>query len=171
MNIVLIGFRGTGKTAVGKSLAQRLGRQFIDADEYLEEKTGKSIAQIFAEGGEAAFREMEREIISGLSRRDGIILAAGGGAVLDERNVKNLKKNGVIFLLEADADTIQRRLASDEKTDSQRPPLTDKSFREEIRSLLKFRRPYYEAAADHTINTSELGREEVAEKILDHLPQ
>jgi shikimate kinase len=171
MNIVLIGFRGTGKTVVGKKLAQRLGRAFIDADEYLEQKAGRSIAQIFAEGGEAAFREMEREVIQGLSNRDGIILAAGGGAVLDERNVENLKKNGHIFLLEADVDTIERRLASDEKTDSQRPPLTDKSFKEEIKSLLEFRRPYYERAADHKVNTSELSPEEVVQEILSHLSE
>lgn len=170
MNIVLIGFRGTGKTVVGKTLAQRLCREFIDADDYLEEKAGKSIAKVFAEGGEAAFRKMEREIIEELSSRDGIILAAGGGAVLDERNVKNLKKNGLIFLLEADADTIERRLASDKKTGSQRPPLTDKSFREEIRSLLEFRKPYYEKTADHKINTSTSSTKEVVEEILAHLP-
>ena len=171
MNIVLIGFRGTGKTAVGKALAQRLGREFIDADEYLEEKAGKTIAQIFAKGGEAAFREMERETVGELSSRDGIILAAGGGAVLDGRNVASLKKNGLIFLLEADVDTIERRLASDEKTGSQRPPLTDKSFREEIQNLLEFRKPYYERAADHKINTSTLSTREVVEEILACLPE
>jgi len=171
MNIVLIGFRGTGKTAVGRVLAQRLGREFIDADEYLEKEADKTIAQIFAEGGEAAFREMEREIIRELSSRDGIILAAGGGAVLDGRNVASLKKNGIIFLLEADASAIERRLTSDEKTNSQRPPLTDKSFREEIRNLLKSRKPYYEKAADHKINTSSLSTREVVEEILALLPE
>ncbi|MBI5125149.1 MAG: shikimate kinase, partial [Planctomycetes bacterium] len=110
MNIYLIGFRGTGKTTVGRLLAKYLEWEFIDADDYLEKKIGKTIKQIFQEGGEGLFRDVEGEVIRELSRMKDKIVAAGGGAVLREENVRNMKQNGLVILLEADAHTIHDRL-------------------------------------------------------------
>ena len=116
MNIILIGFRGTGKTTIGKMLAQRLGKEFVDADEYLEQKEGKTVKDIFAEGGEKLFREIETQIIAELCLLDNRVVATGGGAILREENVKTLKKSGIIILLEADVDTIYKRIHKDTTT-------------------------------------------------------
>ena len=94
LNIILIGFRGTGKTTIGKMLAQRLGKEFVDADEYLEQKEGKTVKDIFAEGGEKLFREIETQIIAELCLLDNRVVATGGGAILREENVRALKKGG-----------------------------------------------------------------------------
>jgi shikimate kinase len=102
LNIILIGFRGTGKTTIGKILAQRLGKEFIDADEYLEQKQGKTIKDIFSEGGETLFREIEVQMIAELCRLDDRIIASGGGVILREENVRRLRENGIIILLDAD---------------------------------------------------------------------
>jgi len=101
MNIVLIGFRSTGKTTVGRELARRLGRSFIDADTYLQEREGRTIAEVFADGGETLFRQLEREVIAELAGRDGLVLAAGGGAVLDPENVERLRGSGPVVRLTA----------------------------------------------------------------------
>ncbi|HHT9117601.1 MAG TPA: shikimate kinase [Candidatus Hypogeohydataceae bacterium YC38] len=166
MNIVLIGFRGTGKTAAGRLVAQELGWEFIDADDYLEKKIGKNIKDIFKEGGEGRFRDLEEEVIAELSLMENKIIAAGGGAVLREENVKNMKKNAVVILLEADADTIYQRLHSDPKSKTQRPRLTPMDDYNEILHLLEYRRPYYEKASDHRIETAKLSPKEVAQEIL-----
>ena len=92
LNLILIGFRGTGKTTIGKMLAQRLGKEFVDADEYLEQKEGKTIKDIFAEGGEKLFREIETHVIAELCRLDDRVVATGGGAILREENVRAFKK-------------------------------------------------------------------------------
>ncbi len=99
MNIVLIGFRGTGKSTVGKLLANRLKRDFVDTDEYIESATGKTIKDIFEEEGEEGFRKTEAETIAKLSKMKNKIISAGGGIVLKDENVKNLKNNGFLILL------------------------------------------------------------------------
>lgn len=169
MNLVLIGFRGTGKSGVGQRLAERLGREFIDADEYLQKKTGKTIQRIFEEGGEELFRQIESEVVAELAQLDDTIIAAGGGAVLREENVARLKHHGFLILLEADADTIHKRLSADQKTESQRPSLTDRNPYEEIRSLLESRKPYYDRAADMRVNTVKLTIEQVVDKIASYI--
>ena len=166
MNIFLIGFRGTGKTTVGRLLAEKLDWEFIDTDEYLEKKAGKTIRQIFQEGREALFRDMEEEVIRELSGMEDKVIAAGGGAVLREINVKNMKQNGLVILLEADARTIHERLQKDPKSSTQRPNLTDLGHFNEIVHLLEYRRPYYEKAADHRIDTTTISPAEVAKVIL-----
>lgn len=166
MNIILIGFRGTGKSAAGKLVAKRLGWEFIDADGYLENKTGKDIATIFDEGGEKLFRQIEESVIAELCGLEHKVIAAGGGAVLSKKNVKNMKKSGMVVLLEADADTIYERLKADVKTRSQRPRLTDRDTYDEIVHLLDYRRKYYDKAADYRIDTSKRPPEEVAEEIV-----
>lgn len=166
MNIILIGFRGTGKTVAGKLAARHLGWEFIDADDYLEERVGKDIITIFDEGGEKSFREIEEFVISELCGLEHKVVAAGGGAVLSKKNVKNMKKSGMVILLEADADTIYERLEADPKTRKQRPRLTDKDLYDEIVHLLEYRKKYYNKAADYKIDTSQLAPEGVAQEIV-----
>ncbi|HLA37291.1 MAG TPA: shikimate kinase [Candidatus Brocadiales bacterium] len=166
MNIYLIGFRGTGKTTVGRLLAKYPEWEFIDADDYLEKKIGKTIKQIFQEGGEGLFRDVEGEVIRELSEMEDKIVAAGGGAVLREENVRNMRQNGLVILLETDAHTIHDRLQRDPRSHTQRPNLTNLDSLDEIIHLLEYRRPYYEKAADHRINTTVISPEEVAKRIL-----
>lgn len=166
MNIILIGFRGTGKTTIGKILAQRLGKEFIDADEYLEQKQGKTIKDIFAEGGEKLFREIEAQIISELCLLDDMVIATGGGAILSEENVRKLKKKGIIILLDADVDTLYKRIHEDAQTQQKRPNLTNRGAYEEIEYLLAYRRPIYDRIADFVVNTANLSKNEAANKII-----
>lgn len=169
MNIVLIGFRGTGKTSVGKGLSEKLGLEFIDADDIIEERSGISIREIFQTKGESAFRLIESDVISELSKLDTKIIAAGGGAVLEYKNVKNLKRHGILILLEADSDTIYKRIKDDDRTKSQRPPLSEQNLHQEIKDLLKFRKDYYQRAADHTVNTTDKTVETVVDEALQIL--
>jgi shikimate kinase len=166
MNIVLIGFRGTGKSTVGKLLANRLKRDFIDTDEYIERTTGKTIKDIFEKEGEESFRKIEVETIAKLSKIDNKIIAAGGGVVLKDENVKNLKSNGFLILLEATPEIIHDRISQDEKTSQQRPSLTNKKSFDEIKYLLDKRQPLYENAANYTINTSYVSSEDIVEEII-----
>ena len=101
MNVVLIGYRCSGKTCVGKELAQRLGRVFIDCDEYIEQKTNLTIREIFDIAGEAYFRMLESDAIAELAKLEGRVVATGGGAVLKYKNIRNLKRNGVVVYLDA----------------------------------------------------------------------
>lgn len=166
LNIIFIGFRGTGKTTIGKMIAQRLGKEFIDADEFLERKQGKAIKDIFAEGGETLFREIEAQIIAELCLLDDRVIATGGGAILREENVRRLKKNGMIIFLDADVDTLYKRIREDAQTHQKRPNLTNLNAYEEIEYLLAYRRPLYDRVADFIVNTTQLSKNDAANKIL-----
>ncbi len=166
MNIVLIGFRGTGKSTVGKLLAKRLEMGFIDSDKHIEGATGKSIKSIFEEDGEENFRKIETDTIAELSKADNKVISAGGGAVLNEENVRNLKENGFLVLLEATPEIIYNRIAQDENTTEQRPSLTDKKPLDEIKHLIAKREPAYKNAADSTISTSYVSCEDIVDEIV-----
>jgi shikimate kinase len=166
MNIVLIGFRGTGKSTVGKLLANRLKRNFIDTDEYIERTTRKTIKDIFKKEGEEGFRKTEAETIAKLSKMKNKVIAAGGGVVLKNENVKNLKSDGFLILLEATPEIIHDRLTQDKKTPQQRPFLTNKNSFDEIKHLIDKRQPLYEKAANYTINTSYVSCENIVEEII-----
>lgn len=166
MNIILIGFRGTGKSAVGELLANRLERDFIDSDKYIESSTGKTIKRIFKEEGEEGFRKIEADAIARLSKMDNKIISAGGGAILRKDNVKNLKSNGFLILLVATPEIIHNRITKDEKTTQQRPSLTDKTPLDEIKHLLEQRENSYKNAADYTINTSYVSCEDIVNEII-----
>ena len=170
MNIVLIGFRGTGKSTVGNLLAKRLERDFIDSDKYIESSTGKTIKCIFEEDGEEGFRKIETGIIAELSKVDNKVISAGGGAVLKEENVRNLKDNGFLVLLEATPEVIHNRIAQDKKTTQQRPSLTDKKPLDEIKHLIAKREHAYKNAADYTINSSYVSCEDVVNEIIQTAP-
>ena len=166
MNIVLIGFRGTGKSTVGRLLAKRLERDFIDSDNQIESSTGKTIKSIFEDYGEEGFRKIEADVIAKLGEEDNKVISAGGGAVLREENVRNLKDNGFLVLLEATPEIINSRIAQDKKTTQQRPSLTDKKPLDEIKHLIAEREPAYKSAADFTINTSYASCEDIVNEII-----
>jgi len=169
-NVYLIGSRCTGKTAVGTALAELLGRSFIDADVYLESKHGRTIQEIFAEGGEELFRQYETDSLGELCAMDGVVVAAGGGAVLRDENVRMMKDSGRCVLLKASAATVYERMTADEKTESQRPALTDKSdMMSEIVHLAAIREPFYNRAKDFEVSTERLGVAEAAREIAEWL--
>ena len=143
-NIVLCGFMGSGKTSVGSRLAQTTGRTFVDMDRYIEQKEGMTVPEIFSARGEAAFRTMEREAAKELSLQSGLIIATGGGALMNPENTAALKESGVIVLLDASAEAIRRRLSGDRS----RPLLSGPDREETFRRLYSERTGAYRAAAD-----------------------
>ncbi|MBI2898827.1 MAG: shikimate kinase [Planctomycetes bacterium] len=169
MNVVLVGFRCAGKSSVGRTLAERLKCDFVDCDEYIERKTALSIREIFDIAGESYFRMLESDAIADLSRRDGIVIATGGGAVLRYKNIRNLKRNSRVFFLEVGAESAYERFQSDPATQNRRPSLTGKDIFTEIRAQVEFRRPYYQSAADVVVQTDGRPLEEVVKEILEHL--
>ena len=134
-NIVLIGMPGCGKSTIGKRLAAQQGKKFIDTDALVEQKAGKSIPEIFAQDGEAAFRALEAEVIEAVGKENGQVIATGGGAVLSLENVRNLRQNGTVVFIKRDID----KLAREGRPLSQAQDLAD---------MYKERLPFYEAAAD-----------------------
>lgn len=165
MNIILMGYRCTGKTSAGKRLAGSIGFSFYDTDEMVERQTGLPIPRIVAERGWDAFRRAERAVIRELSGADRAVIALGGGAVLDSRNVKNLKGNGVFVWLTAAAETIAARMGNDETGGSKRPSLTQASSIGEIDPVLAEREPLYRGLADLAVDTTEIDADRVAEAI------
>ena len=163
MNIVLIGYRGTGKSSVGKLLAERSGRELMSTDAEVVRRAGQSIPDIVKQHGWDRFRELESEVCRDLAGKDRLIIDTGGGAILRRGNVEHLKTSGMLFWLTAEVATIGRRIGGD----TQRPSLTGtKSFIEEIEDVLRERTPAYLAAADHVIATDHKSIDEIAEIIL-----
>jgi len=161
MNIVLIGMRGSGKTTIGKLLAKRLGKQFIEMDELIVQKVGHSIPEIVNRYGWEKFRDVEQEITREVARWDNVVNATGGGVVTREENIRQLKKKGKLVWLKANTDTLLRRVGNDQS----RPSLTGKSQREDMEAVLADRSPIYEQVADFIIDTEDKMPEEVAEII------
>ncbi len=165
MNIVLIGFMGSGKSSIGKILSKRLKMKLVDTDKLIEKKTKKRISEIFKEIGERGFRQIEVEVIDDVSSLDQRVIACGGGAVLNPLNVKNLKKKGILVYLKAIPQVLEKRL--EKVTD--RPLLEGKNHQLEIIKLLSKREPIYQKVADLIVETSSLSPEEVSEKIIEEL--
>ena len=163
MNLVLIGYRGTGKSTVAELLATRLGWKAVSTDAQIVEKAQRSIPDIVANDGWEHFRHLETEMCLALKDRDQLVIDTGGGLILRPENVEALKPNSLIFWLTATVPTITRRISDD----TQRPALTSgKTFVQEIQEVLTERTPKYQAAADHTIATDDLSPEEIASQIL-----
>lgn len=169
MNLVLIGYRATGKTTLARLLADRLGWDWIDADVVIERRAGKSIARIFAEDGEPAFRDLEAEVIADLCRRPRLVLAAGGGAPLRAESRRAMRQGGQVVWLKAQPHTIHARMSGDATTTSRRPNLTRQGGLEEIVHLLAEREPAYRAAAHLEVDTEGREPDEIAAEILDRL--
>ena len=150
-NIVLCGFMGCGKSTVGKRLAERHGLTFVDMDTYIEEQAGCSVADIFATHGEAVFRAMEHDACTVLGKQKNLVIATGGGAVLDAGNVMALTENGTIVFLRVNAQTVLERL----KNDTSRPLLQQDNKDAAVRALMQRRTPLYEAAARTTVDADD----------------
>lgn len=160
-NIVIVGFMGTGKTVVAKGLAEKLNRDFLELDGIIEGKEGMSIREIFEKKGEAYFRKIEKEAVKEAAKKQGLVISAGGGAIIDEENFRNLKRNGTIICLEASPDVILKRT----KGNTCRPLLNVGDPKKRIEELLKKRKPYYKKV-DFRIDTDNLKIEQVVEKIM-----
>ena len=165
-NIVLIGFMGAGKTAVGKALAEKLGRSFVELDLLIEQRARKSIPDIFQQDGEVAFRELEIEVTEEVARDKNLVIACGGGIVLNSINIERLGENARIVYLTTPPDVILKRVANEE---GQRPLLEVDNPALAIGEMLTFRKPFYERAADIKIDTSKLDIDAVAEEIISKL--
>ena len=156
MNFFLIGYRCTGKTTVGKALANILGWPFLDADAELVQEYDRTITEIVAQEGWNSFREKEKSITKKLCALDKHVIAAGGGVVLNRENVENMKKGGTIVWLKATPEIIKERITLDETTKDSRPSLTAKGLIAEIEETLAARNPLYAKAMDFCIDTDEL---------------
>ncbi|MCE2414339.1 shikimate kinase [Candidatus Poribacteria bacterium] len=148
-NIVLVGFMGTGKTSIGRRLSSQLRMRYVDTDDVVERNSGRRISAIFAEDGESAFRELESEAVREVSKLYNHVISTGGGVVLKEANMIELKRNGIVFCLTASAKEIYRRVGHQ----THRPLLQTPDPLAKIQSMLAERQPYY-VKADHVISTT-----------------
>ena len=163
MNIVLVGYRGTGKSTVGRLLAARLGRDLVSTDAEIVKRAQRTIPEIVAQEGWEYFRDLESSICGELAGRDQLVIDTGGGAILRAQNVEALKKNSTVVWLTASVETIAKRIGGD----NQRPSLTGtKSFVDEIQDVLRERTPKYQAAADHSIATDDQSINQLVETLL-----
>jgi len=168
-NIILIGYRCTGKTSVGKKLSERFGLPFFDTDDLIIERAGMSIREIVEKGGWDLFRQKEKEAIKGLSSMQESIIATGGGVFDNHENREYLKRNGLFVWLTADVKTIMERMLSDQNSPGQRPSLSDDELYTETTMILKKREPTYRELADFTVDTSGKRIEGIVNDILNFL--
>ena len=167
-SIALIGFMGTGKTAVGRALAKKLGKEFFELDLLIEQKAGKTILEIFKGDGEIAFRELEIEVTKEVSEKENAVIACGGGVVLNKINIDRLKNKAIIVYLTASPGVILERIS---KGAEERPLLKVANPALTIQKMLRFRKPFYERAADIKIDTSKLDIDSLAEQIITKLKE
>ena len=169
MNIFLIGYRCSGKTETGKSIAAILNRQFIDTDLKVVEEEGINISEIVDKNGWDFFRQKETAVLKKVCRNDNQIVVTGGGIVLKKENIVNMKKNGTIVWLKANFATVKKRIILDTKTKDFRPSLTSKELDDEIKETLLFRKPYYEKAMDFSIDTDNLDIDGVCKAVIKRI--
>lgn len=166
-NLVLIGYRACGKTSVGRVLSRLLGRPLVDLDEVVEAEAGQTIAQLVGREGWDAFRRREREVVARYAAAPGLILATGGGVVLDPENVRRLRQNGFVVWLTAPPEVIQTRLAAHAAETRKRPALQGGDSIGEVAAVLEHRLPLYRAAADLELNTAGIEVEALARRIAE----
>jgi shikimate kinase len=166
MNIVLIGYRGSGKSSIGKRLASNLWMDFVDTDALIVERAEKTIREIFEAEGEEGFRRRETAVIREVTGRDNHVIAVGGGAVLAPENVQAMKANGKVVWLRAPAETLHKRIQADAETNASRPNLTAAGGVDEVKQLLEVRTPLYEAAADLTLDVTFLEIDAAAARLV-----
>ncbi|MCK5268082.1 MAG: shikimate kinase [Spirochaetes bacterium] len=155
-NIVLIGYRGTGKTVLASGLAELMGMDLMDTDQWIVQKEGRSIPEIFDESGEKYFRDLETESVKEINRHDNTVIATGGGIIGRGENIEFLKESGFVVWLQADVDVIYKRIYKD----SNRPSLTRLDPKKEIEHLLENRNPIYKKTADFSLDTGKFGVDE-----------
>ena len=159
-NIVLVGFMGTGKTAVAKAAAEALEREYVSVDELIVAREKRAINDIFSEEGEPYFRKVEKEVVKEISLRTGLVVDTGGGVVLDAENMEALRRNGVVICLWADAHAIRQRTMEH----GHRPLLNVEDPEKKIKELLDYRKPFYQKADFH-VDTTDLDIGAVVERI------
>lgn len=147
---------GTGKTSIGKRLSSQLRMRYVDTDSVIEKDSQRQIGDIFAEDGESVFRQLESDAVSKVSKLYNHVISTGGGVVLKEANVAELKENGIVFCLIATPEEIYKRVGQQ----THRPLLQTPDAMETIRAMLKERAPFY-AQADHTVETTDRSFEEI----------
>lgn len=163
MNIVLIGYRGTGKSVVGRLLAKRLGMKYVGLDAAIVERAGMPIPEIVEKYGWPGFRDRESAEVRAVASADNLVIDTGGGVIERPENMDVLRKNGCVIWLKANVGTIGSRI----QEDTNRPSLTSsKSFIEEIAEVLERRTPLYRASSMHEIDTDELATSEIVERIV-----
>jgi len=160
-NIYLVGFMGTGKTAVGRELAKKKKWLFVDLDELIELKEKRNIADIFAQKGEPYFRRLEKQALKEVAKEKKFVVACGGGIVIDKDNIKVMQETGIVICLATEPEVILKRTSAQ----ARRPLLNVSEPKKQIELLLKLRAPYY-AQADKTIDTSRISVKEVVDKII-----
>lgn len=165
-SVALIGFMGTGKSAVGKILAEKTGGEFIESDTLVEKQAGKTIPELFKDEGETGFREREIAAIKEIAGRENVVIACGGGVVLNTINIERLRETCSIVCLTASPSVIVNRIRQQA---GQRPLLNGANELTRVKALLRYRRPFYERAADIIINTSRLTTDGVVERIMEAL--
>jgi len=170
MNIYLIGYRCTGKTTIGRILAESLHRDFLDMDQAIEQQTGSTISDLVQTHGWTYFRQVEKEILLKTREIKDTVVSTGGGIVTDPESLIFLNKNGFTIWLDADMEIILSRLHSDPSTWSSRPSLTDKNLIDETEELLTLRRPLYAKAAHLKIETGLHTPKEILTLIERRLP-
>ncbi|HEV8002276.1 MAG TPA: shikimate kinase [Planctomycetaceae bacterium] len=166
MVVTLIGYRGTGKTTVAPLLAGRLNFESIDADTELERRVGRTVREIFESESESGFRARESALLAELLQRDRLVIAAGGGAVLDSNTRERMRAAGPVVWLRATVPTIVRQIAADPTTRDRRPNLTADGGRREIDSLLLLREPLYAETASVTVDVDDRTLDEIVAAIL-----
>lgn len=162
-NIALIGFMGTGKSTVGRLVAEQLGFEFVDTDEFIEQQTGKRIADIFQQTGEAAFRELERKLLGEMTSWRRTVISTGGGLAAQPGNLEALKQSALVVCLWASPETIFERV----RHQSHRPLLQTPDPQAKIRELLVQREPFYRQA-DLLIRSDQRAAKQVAQQIIHH---
>jgi len=163
--LFLIGPMGAGKTAIGKELARQLGLDFLDADQEIERRTGADIPLIFEKEGEAGFRRREREVIAELTRQERLVLATGGGAVLDPANREALQSRGFIIYLKASLGAQAARTAQNKN----RPLLHTEEREVRLKELFELRAPLYEGLAQLTVDTDSGQVKQISQRIITEL--
>jgi shikimate kinase len=161
MNITLIGFMGTGKTTVGKGVAEQLGMTFVDMDDVIEAREGRKISDIFETDGEPYFRQLERHLVLELSGKNNQVIATGGGVVLNPDNIRDYTMSGIVVCLTATPEVILERVAKE----SHRPLLEGDERMNKILGILESRKDLY-AAIPHQVDTTELSPDEVMARII-----
>ena len=169
MKILLVGFRGAGKTTLGEELANKLGLPFLDADREIEKKEGRTIREMVEKEGWPYFRKLEKDFLRGLLSKDNLVCALGGGAVLHEEEMEALSRESFIIWVKASLDKIKERILKDKKTLTQRPSLTGLSFEEELEKVYKEREPLYKKWAHLEVDTTEDNLKLSVSRILNFL--
>jgi shikimate kinase len=168
MNLILIGYRGTGKSTVARLLAAKLGWDWLDLDEEIERRSGQTIAAIFAQQGEEAFRDLESQLLAELAHRDRSIVALGGGGVLRPANRSAIRSAGTVVWLRATSETLWQRIGADTATAGRRPNLTAGGGLTEIVDILNSRTPIYRQCADWEVDTEGKTPAQVAAEIIEY---